>query len=177
MIRNETNFKQSVDFSKLPSYGQDVDYFLDFGGDVFVGADFKYNNATLTEGQRITVKNLVKAVGKSHPIFFAVAQHDDEAPNTIDAGCAKVAEVYYSYPSLNGLRHHVYAATDDHILQVWIATVAVIYAKQHKLNSEAIIQTGWYDQCLMSDPVFAAAWASPEAESSRARLSKLGLRH
>lgn len=167
MIKNSNYLKQSVDFERLICFGQDLDWFTDFEGDVFLGADFKYGDATLTSGQRFTVLNLLKAVGATKPIFFAVVQHEDAAPDPIEAGYGRVREVYYSWPSLGGVRHHTYDTWDDMSFREWIGTVAVVYFKRRKLNQAKLEIDPWYNSIFMFDDVFAAAWDSDEAKASR----------
>lgn len=172
MIKNLEYLTQPVDFSNLPSYGQDIDYFLDFECEVFVGADLKYDSATLTQGQRITVCNLLKVVGVTAPIFFAVVQHSDEAPAPVDAGNGRVREVYYSWPSLGGVRRHVYDEYDDMSYREWIGTIAVVYFKHRKLNPTKVALGPWYNPTFMFDDVFAAAWDSVEGKASRRKYAR-----
>lgn len=172
MIKNFDFLTQPVDFSNLPSYGQDIDYWLDFDSEVFVGADLKYDHATLTQGQRITVFNLLKVVGVTAPVFFAVVQHDDEAPAPVDAGNGRVREVYYNWPSLGGVRRHVYDEDDDMSYREWIGTIAVVYFKHRKLNPARLAHGPWYNAIFMFDEVFADAWDSPEAMKSRRKHAR-----
>lgn len=172
MIKNANYLKQTVDFDRLLCFGQDVDYLTDFDGDVFLGADFKYGDATLTSGQRFTVLNLLKAVGATKPMFFAVVQHEDAAPDPIEAGYGRVREVYYTWPSLNGVRHHVYENHEDMSFREWMGCVAVVYFKHRKLNPAKVQADPWYDPTFMFDDVFAVAWDSVEGKASRRKYAR-----
>jgi hypothetical protein len=75
-IRNYDHVKQPVDFSGIPFYCQDIDFYQDFGGKAFELADFKYGDATFTAGQLFSVKQIVHQLGKSGPVFYVVANHN-----------------------------------------------------------------------------------------------------
>lgn len=167
MIKNSNYLKQSVDFDRLICFGQDLDWWTDFDNDVFLGADFKYGDATLTQGQKITVMHLLQAIGATKPVFFAVVQHEDAAPDPIEAGYGRVRQVFYTWPSLKRIKHHTYDPDDDMSFREWVGTVAVVYFKQRKLNQAKLEQDPWYNYAFMFDDVFASAWDSDEAKASR----------
>jgi len=177
LIRDYNHLKQPVDFSGIPFFCQDVDFYQDFGGKAFVLADFKFGDATFTQGQQKSVRHLVHQLGKSAPVFYVAANHNhpSSADGPIWAGATLVTDVYYSRPDMDGfVAYHRYSKEDDHIrLSEFVATVALcIY--QHERLSEPLMNPYF---CF--DAVLSAFWDSKTAVTLRqqeiSRLKRKGL--
>ena len=84
MIGNREKAKQILAFDDM-QYGRcgvtDIDFSLDFQGNVFVFGELKSQGAPLTLGQKIHLTGLVKAIRKGGKDAYAILAHHD-TPNT-----------------------------------------------------------------------------------------------
>lgn len=163
-IRNYEHLKQPVDYSGMNFFCQDIDFYQDFAGKAFVFADFKFDDATLTLGQVITAKAIVSNLGKSAPVFYVAANHQQEASSgmPILAADSLVTDVYYSRPDMNGaVRLHTYSPEDNKRLVEFTSTVALV-VYQHERLEEPL-----YDPFFAFDPLFYAFRDSKSAKEAR----------
>lgn len=163
-IRNYEHLKQPVDYSGMNFFCQDIDFYQDFAGKAFVFADFKFDDATLTLGQVITARTIVRNLGKSAPVFYVAAIHQQEASSgmPILAADSLVTDVYYSRPDMLGaVLQHTYSREDNKRLVEFTSTVALcVY--QHERLEEPL-----YDRYFAFDPLFSEFWDSKSATEAR----------
>lgn len=98
-IRNVVFYTQKKDYSAL-CYGTrtptDIDGFIDFGGELFVKLELKYEKASMQGGQRLAFERDCDACQSGGvPTYFVVAEHSFSADQVIPVDRCTVIEVRY----------------------------------------------------------------------------------
>lgn len=109
LITNRKRAKQLMAFDGM-QYGKcrptDIDFSMDFQGNVFIFGELKGNNAPLTLGQKIHLEGLVKAIKKGGKEAYAMLAHHD-TPDTEHDVRVSEATVFSVYNGLTWERQSV----------------------------------------------------------------------
>jgi hypothetical protein len=168
-IKNESYLRQVTDFSGFSIRGSDVDFECDWGGEVFLRADWKFKGWKPSQGQFQTWRNWLNAVGETRHAYLAIVEHEVPPTRSITAEDLTVTAVMFKNPSLWNLGIVRYDEAHRISWNAFAATLAKQYACYRQLNEKACFDGNWF-----LDPVFASAHdtqlAVEKREMSRKRL-------
>lgn len=161
-IRNEEYLRQPTDFSGFSIRGQDIDFECDWGGKIFLRADWKHKGGSLSGGQRHAATNWLSAIGETRHAYFAIAEHEVESPKTITADDLTVCFVMFKTPSMK--RHTSVRYDEDHRISwnLFTGSLALRYAFYGQLTDHACFDEEWW-----LDPALAAAHDTDFARQNR----------